>query len=115
MDVNQQHHFFYDAWIKQNYVTDEFKNGRTAFPCIELSILDHKKAHRSALDFFENLDGWNVRRTPSLAEWKTIDSATIEALAKHMAESISIDSKKINKLKNLSQGFLVKCHKLKGC
>ena len=116
MGLNREHHFFYDAWMKANWegvYQSRSKALAEAFPCVELSYLDHAKAHEAGVQWFAQNP--RFKRVPSKEEWKQVSLPEMEAVAAHMMQAINLDKAKIDQLKNLAVGFMHRKGFLGGC
>jgi hypothetical protein len=137
--TNQQHHLFYDKWLRARFPDMElipsgsFKRAdgevvhygyRTNFPCVELTYDTHRAAHRAA-----NLWLANHFQRPGLRdndlhllEWKTLEDWHMQELAEKMlqaAKGAGADIQDIdnllNRIKNWNMGALAAFAKGHGC
>jgi hypothetical protein len=112
---NPQHHFFWDAWIKQNYLG--YKTRQLGFPIIELSYLDHLKAHDAALAWFDTHypDPKRGRRPFQGKEWRNLPLDKMEDLNRHMMQAIGMPIDKIHQLNRLGNDALSRFKRRASC
>lgn len=112
MVSNQEHHFYYNAWLRENWPGSYFSY-RSPFPSVELSNLDHKITQDAGRDWFRN--NHPLGREPKGAEWKQVSKEQMEQVADYMVTRIGLEKKKINKLKQQANGFMDMKLKAGGC
>lgn len=118
MVANQQHHFFGDAWLRDNWAP-EYRAKFDPFPCIELTNIDHARLEQAMRQWYADNLGFRYAngnpRYPQRGEWKSVSIANMRRAAKHAAATIGIPDKKIHQLSNMSLGYIRKHFTHYGC
>lgn len=112
MVSNQEQCFYYDAWMKENWLGSYFSR-ESPFPCVELSYLDYRKTQEAGREWFAQ--NHPLGREPHCAEWKQVSREQMEQVADYMVTKIGLDKKKIKKLKQQVNGFMDMKLQARGC